>query len=137
LLKSGEQINGKWRTTAGDKWGELHGTEEGDLLRFEWTEHKTGQFGPAAQSSGKGYFKYIVPPGENVDHELHGEWGLDQADACHPWNCVKQRNMEPDPNSVMPDETTVSVQGADWDDSNKKNPNKAGATKQEPKDEWQ
>jgi hypothetical protein len=137
LLQSGDQINGKWRTSGGDKWGELHGNLEGNLLRFEWTEHRIGMFGPAAQSSGKGYFKYIAPPGENVDHELNGEWGLDQADAGHVWKCVKQRNMEPDPNSVMPDETTANVNGADWDDSAKKNPNAAGADKKKSKDDWE
>lgn len=134
LLKSGNDVNGKWQTSAGDKWGELHGKVDGDLLTFDWVEHRVGMFGPAATSSGKGYFKYVVPKGENVDDELHGEWGLGDSNAGHTWKCVKQRNMEPDPNSVMPDETATSVEGADWDDSGKKNSNAAGANKK-PEDE--
>jgi hypothetical protein len=131
LLKSGDQVNGKWQTTAGDKWGELHGKVDGDLLSFDWVEHRVGMFGPAATSSGKGYFKYVVPKGENVDDELRGEWGLGESNAGHAWKCVKQRNMEPDPNSVMPDETTTAVEGADWDDSGKKSNNAAGTGKKD------
>ncbi len=115
LLKDGDKVHGKWRTTAGDKWGEMHGTVEGDLYRFEWEENRIGMFGPNAKSHGKGYFKYVVPEHDNADHEIHGEWGLDESDAGHEWKAIKQRRMEPDPNSVMPDETQTAVEGGDWD----------------------
>ena len=119
LLKSGNSVTGKWRTTAGEKWGELHGTVDGDILRYEWKEHRIGMFGPNATSEGKGYFRYVVPKDENSDHELHGEWGLNENEAGNPWNAVKQRNMQPDPDSVKPDETQTAIKGADWDGAGK------------------
>jgi hypothetical protein len=115
LLKDGDKVHGKWRTTAGDKWGEMHGSVEGDLYRYEWEENRIGMFGPNAKAHGKGYFKYVVPDHENADHEIHGEWGLDESDAGNEWKAIKQRRMEPDPNSVMPDETQTAVEGGDWD----------------------
>ncbi len=121
LVKEGNNVHGKWRTAAGDKWGELHGTVEGDLMRFDWVEHKIGMFGPNAESSGKGYFKYIVPKEENADHEIQGEWGLGENEAGYTWTAIKQRRMEPDPESVMPDEAESAVEGGDWDGSKSDN----------------
>lgn len=115
LMASGSDVNGKWRTASGDKWGEMHGQTDGDLFTYEWTEHRIGIVGPAGTSSGKGYFKYVVPEGENVDHEIHGEWGMGDNEAGYRWSAIKQRNMKPDPDSVMPDETQTGVEGADWD----------------------
>jgi hypothetical protein len=86
-------------------------------MRFEWEEHRIGMFGPNATSTGKGYFKYVVPDDPNADHEIHGEWGLGESDAGQEWKAIKQRRMEPDPNSVMPDETQTAVEGGDWDGS--------------------
>jgi hypothetical protein len=138
LTTSGNSASGTWRTAAGDKWGEMSGTVDGDLFTYEWTEHRIGIVGPAASSSGKGYFKYVVPEGDNVDHEIHGEWGMDQNEAGYRWVAVKQRNMKPDPKSVMPDETQTSLEGGDWDGDKSKNA--AGADKKaQPKgeDEWE
>lgn len=117
LQTDGESANGRWRTAAGDKWGELFGKVEGDLLRYKWTEHRIGMFGPNAATSGQGYFKYVVPEGDNIDHELKGEWGLGEADAGYKWDAIKQRNMQPDPDSVRPDELQSTVTGGDWDSS--------------------
>ncbi len=114
ILATGENVTGKWRTSAGDKWGELHGKADGDVLRFQWKEHKIGMFGPNATTEGQGFFRY-VDPGNGQDHELHGEWGLGDDEGGNPWNCVKQRNVDPDFNAVMPDETQTSVKGGDWD----------------------
>jgi hypothetical protein len=125
LVKDGNAVSGKWRTTAGEKWGAMHGTADGDLLRFEWEETRIGMFGPNAKSHGKGYFKYVVPDGDDPDHEIHGQWGLGENEAGYKWEAVKQRRMEPDPNSVMPDETQTAVEGGDWDGA-KKSDNAAG-----------
>jgi hypothetical protein len=114
LVRDGDAIIGRWRTAAGDKWGELHGEADGDLLRYEWTEHRIGYVGPNATTHGKGYFRYVVPPGENVDHEIHGEWGLDADETGNPWEAIKQRNTAPDLDSVMPDETQ-RARGGGWD----------------------
>ncbi len=134
LETEGSNAHGKWRTAAGDKWGELHGTTEGDLLRFDWVEHKIGMFGPNAESSGKGYFKYIVPKEDNADHEIAGEWGLGEDEAGYTWTAIKQRRMEPDLNSVMPDEAESAVEGADWDgtksDAASGTPEESGTTEE-------
>lgn len=139
LLRDGSNVHGRWRTTAGEKWGELHGTVDGDLLRYEWAEHRIGMFGPNATTTGKGYFKYVVPPQENADHEIHGEWGLGDDEAGHPWTAIKQRNMEPDPDSVLPDETQTSVQGGDWDSNQRPQgkPQESGSDDNENEDEWE
>lgn len=115
LVKDGGAVSGKWRTTAGDKWGELHGEVTGDLLKYKWVEHKIGMVGPGATSEGRGYFKYIVPPGENVNHEIKGEWGLEKSEVGNPWEAVKQRNMLPNPDSVKPDETEKVNMPDEWD----------------------
>jgi hypothetical protein len=131
LIKDGNAVSGKWRTTAGDKWGEMHGTSDGDVLRFEWEETRIGMFGPNAKSKGKGYFKYVVPEGD-ADHEIHGQWGLGENEGGYPWDAVKQRRMEPDPNSVMPDEAETATEGGDWDGNKSKNA--AGAPEEKKKE---
>ncbi len=116
LIEEGGSVSGKWRTTNGDAWGELAGEAEGDLLRYEWIEHKIGMVGPSASSKGKGYFKYM--PSENgVDpDQIKGEWGLNEKEAGNTWDAVKQRNVQPDPSSVAPDELERRGQGGGWDD---------------------
>lgn len=133
LVTDGSSVSGKWRTAAGDKWGELNGKIEGDLIRFAWKEHKIGMFGPNATTEGNGYFRYVVPEEENADHEIHGEWGLGDSDAGNPWEAIKQRDLDPDPDSVLPDEAQVSVTGADWD--GKKSDNASGDQSEPPPEE--
>ena len=108
VLTEGNAANGTWRTAAGDKWGELHGQIEGDMLRYSWIEYKVGVVGPNAKSEGKGYFKYTIP-NENEAHELKGEWGLGDNEVGHSWDCVKQMNQEPDPDEVRPTEMEAAV----------------------------
>lgn len=117
IISDGSSVSGTWRTAAGDKWGEMNGKVEGDLMRFTWKEHRIGMFGPNATTEGNGYFRYIVPEAENADHELQGEWGLGDSDSGNPWKAIKQRNVEPDLESVLPDEASTSVKGGDWDGS--------------------
>jgi len=75
LVKEGDTVSGKWRTTAGDAWGELSGKVTGNLLKYEWKEHRIGMVGPSATRTGRGYFSYTEPkPGEA--HEINGEFGL-------------------------------------------------------------
>jgi hypothetical protein len=47
LVKEGDTVSGKWRTTAGDAWGELSGKVTGNLLKYEWKEHRIGMVGYA------------------------------------------------------------------------------------------
>lgn len=114
LTESGGAVQGAWRTTAGDKWGELYGETEGDLLRFEWQEHKIGVVGPNATSEGHGYFRYTIPTPDEP-HELKGEWGLGEEAVGHSWDLIKQTGKEPDPKSVRPDEIESRVGAESWD----------------------
>lgn len=115
LIKEGDVVSGKWRTTNGDKWGELHGNVTGDLLKYKWVEHRIGMIGPGSTTEGHGYFKYYVPPGENENHEIKGEWGLEKSEIGNRWEAVRQRNMLPDPSSVAPDETERVNMPDEWD----------------------
>jgi hypothetical protein len=100
MQETSEKIVGKWKTAEGSAWGELNGEVHGNVVRFEWTEHKIGLVGPSATSHGKGFFVYKRPTGENVDDALDGEWGLNNAETGNKWDCVKQRNMKPDLASI-------------------------------------
>lgn len=114
LTVSGNAVQGAWETEAGDKWGELYGEANGDLLKYSWTERTKGVVGPAAKSQGKGYFRYTIPkPGE--PHVIKGEWGLNENEVGHTWEALKQQNMEPDPKSVRPDEMESRVGAVGFD----------------------
>ncbi len=115
LVKEGGSVSGKWRTTGGDKWGELHGEVTGDLLKYKWVEHKIGMVGPGSTVEGRGYFKYYVPAEENANHEIKGEWGLERSEVGNPWEAIRQRNMLPEPDSVEPDETEKVNMPDEWD----------------------
>ncbi|HEX3593753.1 MAG TPA: hypothetical protein VHU80_01590 [Polyangiaceae bacterium] len=120
MIKEGSAVSGKWRNAAGDKWGALHGEVTGNLLHYEWEETTIGMVGPSAKKTGRGYFQYVRPKGDNVNDEIHGEWGLAQETTGVTWTAVKQRNAKPDPDSVVPDETQKLDNGAGWDESKKK-----------------
>ena len=115
LLTDGKAAQGAWRTGGGDAYGELQGEVDGDILRYTWTQHKIGQIGKVATSSGKGYFKYTIPK-EGEAHKIVGEWGLGESDAGNTWDAVKQTNMQPNPASVKPDEIEGKVNAGGWDD---------------------
>ena len=57
LVHEGDTVSGKWRTTAGDAWGEMSGKVTGDLLKYDWKEHRIGMVGPSATRNGRGYFQ--------------------------------------------------------------------------------
>lgn len=113
---SGNAAQGTWRTTAGDRWGELFGELEGDTMRFQWSEYKIGVVGPNAKSEGKGFFKYSIP-NEGDGHVLTGEWGLGEANSGNTWRCVKMINKEPDPKSQRPNELESRVGAEGFDGS--------------------
>jgi hypothetical protein len=118
LETEGDKVNGKWIRPPKDRWGELHGTITGDVLRFQWTEHTIGAVGPNSSRSGKGYFKYARPPGDNVDDTLAGEIGRGQDETGEPWDAVKQRNVQPDLTSIG-GTGAGDIGGGDWDSENK------------------
>lgn len=101
IVTDGNSFKGKWRRTDESAWGEMHGTITGDVARFDWKEHKVGMVGPSATSSGKGYFRYTQPEGENMDDRILGEWGFKDAEVGGgEWDSVKQRNKKPELDSI-------------------------------------
>jgi hypothetical protein len=118
IVTDGKTAQGAWRTGGGDAYGELQGEADGDLLRYTWTQHKIGMVGKEAESSGKGYFRYTIPKvGES--HVIVGEWGLGDSDAGNAWQAVKQTNMQPNLQSVKPDEIEGKVNAGGWDSDDK------------------
>jgi len=117
LVRDGGAMSGKWRTVPGDKWGTMHGEVNGDLFVFDWEETTIGMVGPTAKRKGKGFFQYKKAEND----EIHGEWGIGDEYRGVTWGAVKQKNMKPDPESVMPDETQ-RTEGGGWDDEKKKKP---------------
>ncbi len=118
MVQEGNQIDGRWMRPVKDRWGELHGTATGDVVRFTWTEHKIGAVGPSSSLKGKGYFKYKRPPGENVDDTFAGEIGRNEDETGESWEAVKQRNVNPDLKSIG-GTGSGDIGGGDWDSENK------------------
>jgi hypothetical protein len=114
----GDKVHGKWLRPHKDKWGELHGTITGDLVRFQWTEYTVGAVGPNSSRTGKGYLKYTRPEGNNVDDTIAGELGRDKDETGEPWDAVKQRNVQPDLASIG-GTGAGDIGGGDWDSENK------------------
>ncbi len=118
LVQDGTAISGKWMRTHKDRWGEISGQVTGDLMKFEWKEHTVGLVGPNATKTGRGYFKYKRPPGDNIDDEIAGEVGRGADEVGDPWSAVKQRNVKPDLASIG-GTGAGDVGGGDWDGDNK------------------
>jgi len=118
ILADGKTVQGAWRTGGGDAYGELQGETDGNLLRYTWTQHKIGMVGAEASSHGKGYFVYSIPK-EGESHHIAGEWGLGESDAGNTWEAVKQTNMQPNLQSVKPDEIEGKVNAGGWDSDDK------------------
>ena len=128
LVASGNQMKGKWLRRQKDKWGELKGEITGDLLKFTWTEHTVGAVGPNSSRSGRGYFKYKRPEGENVDDTLKGEIGKGIDETGEPWDAIKQRNLPPDLDSIG-GSGAADLGGGDWDNDNKEKGKPEGPAK--------
>lgn len=128
LVESGGELKGAWRTVAGDSWGELTGKAEGNLLRYEWVEHRIGMVGPSADRTGHGYFRYFRKRTETTKDpdQIEGEWGLGDSETGNAWKATLQTNLEPDPKSVKPDEveSAGSVQAGGWDSGSKESDGK-------------
>lgn len=117
VVQEGQQVNGKWLRPQKDRWGTVHGTATGDLLKFNWTEYTSGVVGPNSKREGKGYFKYKRPPGGNVDDQIVGEIGQGGDEVGDAWEAIKQRNMNPDLDSIGGTGAT-DLEGGDWDKEN-------------------
>ena len=117
LVEDGNLVNGKWLRPRRDRWGQLQGNVEGNLLRFDWKEYEIGLVTPNATKSGKGYLVYSRPEGENVDDKVEGELGKGLDEVGMPWDGVKQRNVKPDLESIGGTGAS-DIGGGDWDKGN-------------------
>jgi hypothetical protein len=102
LVEQDNNVIGKWQRTDKSAWGQLSGTKVGNVLHFQWSEHKYGLVGPSATIKGKGYFVYKM--GSDNIPALHGEYGLGDDEVGSTWDCVKQmagkQPIAPDLNSI-------------------------------------
>jgi hypothetical protein len=114
----GGKVTGRWERPHKDRWGEVEGEADGDVMKFTWSEWNRGLVGPNAKKSGKGYFKYKRPEGTNVDDQIAGEIGLGEDEVGDPWEAVKQRNIPPHPENIG-GTGSRDVGGGDWDNENK------------------
>jgi hypothetical protein len=117
LVQDGNAVAGKWIRPSKDRWGSLKGEAEGNLIKFEWTEHVVDLVGPNATKTGRGYFVYKRPDGENVDDTYAGEIGPGKDEVGLPWEGIKQRNVKPDLDSIG-GSGAGEVGGGEWDGEN-------------------
>jgi hypothetical protein len=120
LVREGDSVTGRWRTDNGDAWGELQGDIKGDILRFEWTEHKIGMVGASANTKGHGYFVYKRPEKDGDPDYIAGERGVGNKEAGQKWKGIKQHNVAPNLQSVTPDEYENRGTGGGWDEDENK-----------------
>jgi len=101
MVESDNNVIGKWKRTDQSAWGELSGVKTGNVLHYQWKEHKYGMVGPSSVSAGKGYFKYSM--GSEGFAVLDGQFGVGDDETGADWACKKQVRMNPDLNSIKGD----------------------------------
>ncbi len=111
MVQNDNNVVGKWKRADQSAWGELSGVATGNVLHFQWKEHKYGLVGPAAESSGKGYFVY--KPGTEKIAELDGQFGVGDDETGADWHNIKQVRMNPDLNSIKGDSTAAQPAAKD------------------------
>jgi hypothetical protein len=113
MLTEGNTVSGKYKSQSSGIWGIIHGTITGDVVHFEWEEHKTGAIGPGSKRQGKGYWKY-VPSEPPEQPKLKGEWGFAENEVGGgDWDSVKQKDVEPKPDTIGGDPDPTVDSG--WD----------------------
>ncbi|MBI4955531.1 MAG: hypothetical protein HY908_26150 [Myxococcales bacterium] len=118
LVQEGSAVTGRWNRPVKDRWGELHGSANGNLLKFDWREIPYGLVTATSEKRGKGYFVYTRPPGDNIDDTFKGEVGKNDDEVGTTWDAIKQRNVKPDIGSIG-NASAEDVGGGDWDSHNK------------------
>jgi hypothetical protein len=86
-------------------------------MRYEWVEHRIGMVGPSSDTHGRGYIVYRDSEVEKDPDYIEGERGLNEDELGQKWKAIKQANVVPDLDSVMPDEIEQRGVGGGWDDS--------------------
>lgn len=94
LVQNGNAVVGKFKKD--ERSGKIQGEAEGDVMRFEWTEYKAMVSNRPQETTGHGYFRYMIDA-SNGDHVLKGRWGLGDDDTGGgEWNAYKSRTGQPD-----------------------------------------
>jgi hypothetical protein len=118
MKETGSRVEGRWMRPEMERWGKLQGSHDGNVLRFEWEEFVDGIIGPNSKKTGRGYFVYSRPEGENVDDRIRGEIGRGNDEVGAPWEAIKQRNVKPNLGSIGGSGAS-EYGGGDWDGSNR------------------
>ena len=117
IVSKGSTVEGRWERPRKDRWGEIEGEADGNLLRFKWKEHEIGLVGPKAMKHGRGYFVYTRSGGEYSQDSLEGEVGRGEDEVGTPWVAIKQKNEDPKPDSIG-GMGARHIGGGDWDTKN-------------------
>lgn len=134
LQSEGNLIRGRWQRPRKGEWGKLQGNTDGNLLRFDWEEYVDGLVGPNSQTSGKGYFVYTRPEGENVNDMIKGEVGRGNDEVGVDWEAIKQRDVKVRLDSIG-GSGARDVGGGDWDSENKERTDPEEPTEPKPEPE--
>lgn len=116
LVHENGTVNGKWERKTKERFADLRGQVDGNLLKFEWTEYVRGGVGPNTKKSGRGYLVYKRPEGPNALDTLEGQIGRDKDEVGEPISAVRQTNRPPNLDSIGGTDAT-DIGGGDWDSS--------------------
>lgn len=129
LVQNGNTVIGEYEKD--ERSGKIQGHAVGDLMRFEWTDHRELVRGKPLITKGHGYFKYTM--GDDGDHYIVGEWGHGNDEiGGGPWRAVKDRRRKP---QLSTDRTTTGGEslGDDLDEGGSEGtPSNTGSEAQEP-----
>ncbi len=78
-------------------FGRIQGKINGNLMTFVWTQWNQDLQGKLRESTGNGYFRYVVEEEKGMTstrkvHRLKGEWGYGEDNAGNRWKAVKLSN---------------------------------------------
>jgi hypothetical protein len=92
MRQSGANVIGEY--SQNERRGNIQGTVQGDLLRYEWREKRELVAGRSRETRGRGYFQLKLD--ENGDFVIVGEWGHDNSEVGGgPWRAVRSRTRRP------------------------------------------
>lgn len=112
LCQSGSAVVGDY--VKHERAGRIQGDIDGDLMLFEWEDRRELVSGKPQVRKGHGYFRIQI--GEDGDHYLKGEWGMDDHySGGGPWNAVKLRRGQPDRCTGADEPVTLEEAPHPWD----------------------
>jgi hypothetical protein len=120
IIEHDGKIWGRYKWQNQSHWGEINGTVQNNVAHFDFTEYVVGPVAPNQEIKGHGYWVYAMN-GDNLG-TLTGEFGEGDADrGTGTWNCLKQKNIRADPDSIKADvQSDVPATGDMWDKGSSK-----------------